>query len=34
LGELRCDLLVGPPNDDERHDLPLALGKHNEALAG
>src|SRR6202162_4278827 len=31
--ELRCDLLVGPPDDDERHDLTLALGKSSAAFA-
>src|SRR6202162_3541765 len=30
--QFRCDLLVGPPDDDQRHDLTLALGKSSEAL--
>src|SRR5882672_5123931 len=31
--QFRCDLLVGSPDDNKRHDLPLALGKSSEAFA-
>src|ERR1700730_3716455 len=31
--QVRCNLLVGPSDDNKRHDLPLALGKSSEALA-